>query len=643
MAIAPNAPARTPPRRPAVIKLAVTAYDVAAAVVAMYLGIILRFAMSPDLTPPHGLAVTASSLFGLAALLVFTLQGLQKGVWRFTSLNDVMKIAYAVGVANLLFLVVLFFINRLVGLPRSSLAIEAPLLFFLLIAARFARQIYSSGDWRSAVRLEDRRLPVALLVGRHVALDVFLRDIARRPGGPPFRIRGLIEPDGAERGRSIRGYPVLGGAREAESALISLAGANGAAPQLVLVDATLRRDQIDEFVSAAHAAAARFVRANVDLAEPSLSPLEAADLLSRQPRRLDLSGPRRLVHGQRILVTGAGGTIGSELTRQIVRFEPAHLTLIEASEFNLYEIDLALRESGFRGGIDARLGDVRDQRRLDDIFAEAEPDVVIHAAALKHVPLMEKNVTEATLTNVLGTINAATAARDHGAKRFVLISTDKAVSPTNVMGASKRAAELFVQALDRASDSFTATLVRFGNVLGSAGSVVPLFERQIKNGGPITVTHEEMTRYFMTVDEAAALVLQAAANDPADRGPGGVFVLDMGESVKIEHLARQLCRLRGYEPDRDIAIVHTGLRDGEKLNEQLFYDTETVAKTDVDGVLLAATPTIPLDELTPKLDALIAAAQARNRAKTIKALADLIPEFEAADPAAAPTREDGGE
>jgi O-antigen biosynthesis protein WbqV len=283
---------------------------------------------------------------------------------------------------------------------------------------------------------------------------------------------------------------------------------------------------------------------------------------------------------------------------------------------------------GFSEKLVAKLGDIRDRRRVETLMRSYRPEVVLHAAALKHVPLMEDNPTEAVLTNVLGTINVAECARSAGASRLVLISTDKAVSPTNVMGASKRAAELFVQALDQDS-GFRATAVRFGNVLGSAGSVVPLFERQIRNGGPITVTHKEMTRYFMTLDEAASLVLQAAAADVREEPRGGVYVLDMGEPVEIEHLARQLCRLRGLEPDRDIQIVHTGLRAGEKIHERLFYGGEEVSKTGVDGVLLARAEHEALDTLKLKLDRLVEAARARDRDRTHAALLAITPDFDA--------------
>jgi O-antigen biosynthesis protein WbqV len=621
-------PERQKYARPAMIKAVVISYDLAAAAVAMYAAVTLRYALNPGLTLEHDLAFTAAGLFALSCAVVFPIQGLHRGVWRFTNLNDVLQIAYAIALANLLFLIVLFFFNRLLGLPRSALMIEAPLLFAALIGARFLRQIIASGDWRLVARLEDRNLPPAILVGRHTALDAYLRDVLRRPGGPPFRIRGLVTPDGSDGGRSIGGRPVIGGAREAESALLSLSSVKGSSPQLVLVDPNLKREEIDTFISTAHNGGAVLVRANGDPSRPKLSPLEAADLIGRTPRRLDISRPRALIQGKRVFVTGAGGTIGSELTRQVARFNPALLILVDSGEYNLYEIDRELREAGFGSKLVAKLGDVRDRRRVETLMQTHRPDVVLHAAALKHVPLMEENPTEAVLTNVLGTINVAECARASGASRLVLISTDKAVSPTNVMGASKRAAELFVQAIDQDS-GFRATAVRFGNVLGSAGSVVPLFERQIQNGGPITVTHRDMTRYFMTLDEAAALVLQAAAADAREEPRGGIYVLDMGAPVSIEHLARQLCRLRGLDPDRDIRIVHTGLRAGEKVHERLFRDNETVGPTSVDGVLMARAKQEPLDTLRLKLDRLIEAARSRDIDRTHAALLSITPDFDA--------------
>jgi len=324
------------------------------------------------------------------------------------------------------------------------------------------------------------------------------------------------------------------------------------------------------------------------------------------------------------MVTGAGGTIGAELTRQIVKLGPERLILLDASEFNLYAIDQELTELKPACTWTSELGDVRDAARLRELFLRERPEVVLHAAALKHVPLMELNPAEAVLTNVGGALNVAKRARDTGAA-FVFISTDKAVNPTNVMGATKRVAERVVQALCAGSEA-KAAIVRFGNVLGSAGSVVPLFERQIAHGGPVTVTHPEMERYFMTVQEAASLVLQAASL-PAETGEAGVYVLDMGEPVRIEALARQVIRLHGLRPGADIDIVHTGLRPGEKLFEEIFYAAEDVRPTAADGVLRACASDGDWSSLEKPVQDLLTAAAARNAGEVLARLRALEPAF----------------
>ena len=348
-----------------------------------------------------------------------------------------------------------------------------------------------------------------------------------------------------------------------------------------------------------------------------------ASILARRPRSLDPARTRDLVQGKRVLVTGAGGTIGSELARRTAAQGPASLILLDASEFNLYALDQQLKEARSTANWTVALGDVRDRARLEQVFAQHQPEVVLHAAALKHVPLMETHPCEAVLTNVGGVVHVMELARQAAAS-FVFISTDKAVNPTNVMGATKRVAERVVQALAQGAATRSA-IVRFGNVLGSTGSVVPLFERQIARGGPVTVTDKDMERWFMTVGEAAELVLQAATLP--DPGDAQVFVLDMGEVVRIDDLARQLIRLAGHEPDLDIKIEYSGLRQGEKLTEEIFYAAEDVQPTAVQGVLSARAGTIALEDLLPKLDALLTAAGARNEAETLACLTALEPEF----------------
>jgi O-antigen biosynthesis protein WbqV len=417
----------------------------------------------------------------------------------------------------------------------------------------------------------------------------------------------------------------LGDIRNLAAILKAVAARDGRPPQVVVAERRPSRALLDTVVTAASEAGATVARARpTSGGETQLSPVQAADLLARPPRKLDPDRARKLIAGKRVLVTGAGGTIGGELTRQAARLGPAHLTLVDASEFNLYAIDSQLREEGLAVPWTAALGDIRDRERMRQIFDRERPDVVLHAAALKHVPLMETHPAEAVLTNVAGAIYVMELARER-CEAFVFISTDKAVNPTNVMGATKRVAERAVRALAVGGRAKTP-VVRFGNVLGSAGSAVPLFERQIAQGGPLTITDRRMVRWFMTVQEAASLVLEAAALPEAEEGPA-VFVLDMGEPLKIDDLARQLIRLHGLTPDRDIAITYTGLRPGEKLTEEIFYDAESVRPTAADGVLAAHDPAAEWATLEPDLRALIAAAERRDEPAVLAGLQRLEPAF----------------
>lgn len=611
----------------------VLAHDVAAATFAMWAAVHLRYEFAPN-ADAESAPMLAAALFAAACLAVFPIMGVHRGVWRFTDLRDIWRVLQALALANLLFLPVWFLASRLDGFPRSSLIIELGLAAALLLTPRVMTAAAAGGGWRTIFRREKPGRRAAVLVGGAEALDGFLRETDARPGGGPVRVRALVTLENGQRGRAIRGRRIAGGLSRLTGAIRDVARAENATPDVILVDSPPQRDRLAVVVEAAARAGAQLVRPHGKPGRNGLAPLDAADLLNRPARSLDMGRARTLITGRRVLVTGAGGTIGSELTRQIARLGPARLSLLDASEYNLYEIELELKENG--ANPDAFFGDVRDRARVEEVIAAAAPDVVLHAAALKHVPLMEANPAEAVLTNVLGTVHVGECARDGGASDFVLISTDKAVRPSNVMGASKRAAELFVQALDAEAAQaaqpdrphFRASAVRFGNVLGSTGSVAPLFERQIARGGPITVTHPDITRYFMTTQEAAALVLQAGALSMEEtRRRGGVFVLDMGEPVRIEDLARQLCRLRGLTPGVDIAIEHTGLRPGEKLHEDIFYAAEDVAPTAAGGVMAATAPMIPMDRLRGGFSKLIHAARRRDVPMIYAALGDLTPEF----------------
>lgn len=363
--------------------------------------------------------------------------------------------------------------------------------------------------------------------------------------------------------------------------------------------------------------------------------IDPATLLPRPARRIDQRVARKLFSGKRVLITGAGGTIGAELARQTAAFEPEHLALVDNSEFNLYLIDLEMREAGYTPILSSQLTDVCRREHLDKVFQSVRPDIVLHAAAFKHVPIVEQNRCAGALTNVLGAKNVFDAAMEAKAESVVFISTDKAVNPTSFMGATKRIAELYAQALDIAQNDTRFVTVRFGNVLGSTGSVIPLFERQIHHGGPVTVTHPEISRYFMTTREAVQLVLQAASLDNAEKSvvthDGRIFVLDMGEPVKILDLAKRMIEAHGLQPGADIEIKFTGLRPGEKLFEEIFLDTDKLIKTGADGVLLASPAMIDLPLLNPRLYDVIEHAGDGDQEALDDAVHHLVPEFSTAD------------
>ncbi|MEM7739924.1 MAG: polysaccharide biosynthesis protein [Pseudomonadota bacterium] len=358
--------------------------------------------------------------------------------------------------------------------------------------------------------------------------------------------------------------------------------------------------------------------------------LDCEALLNRSPRNVNLSLTRDMVAGKTVLVTGAGGTIGSELSRQIVAFDPARLVLVDNGEFNLYSIERELAESGFGHVVAARLVDVCQRDHLMALFAEFRPSLVLHAAAFKHVPIVESNPCAAGLVNVKGAKNVFDAAIEENADTVVFVSTDKAVNPSSFMGATKRVAELYAQALDVAQTDTRFVTVRFGNVLGSTGSVAPLFLRQIASGGPITVTHPDVQRYFMTTREATRLVLKAASLK-ADNGilshDGRIFVLDMGAPIKIVTLAERMIAAAGLVPHQDIDIVFTELRPGEKLFEEIFHTLEKLVETGTDGVLLASPTMIDLPLLLPRFTDVIRFAESGDPDSLKEAIHHLVPEF----------------
>jgi FlaA1/EpsC-like NDP-sugar epimerase len=588
----------------------------------------------------HSLILAYDAAFTVTAGAVFLTTGLYRGIWRFASLPDLISVLRAVTITILIFFPLMFLATRLDDLPRSVFGINWLLLTAMLGGPRFAYRVYKDRNLDHLLeRTSHAAIPV-LLIGARDDADLFIR-VTQRDAARIYRVVGLVSDSEVRVGRDIGGVTVLGTIADVREVVAHLAR-RGERPQRLIIsarslDGALVRgllDVADELgIPLARLPRLTDFQATHEDDKRPIEPIAIEDLLGRPQTVLDRAGMRALIAGRRILVTGAGGTIGAELTRQVAAFAPARLALFDNGEFALYGID---RELGERFGDVPRalfVGDVRDRRRVDEVMATERPELVFHAAALKHVPIVEANPCEGILTNVLGTRNLAEACRAAGARAMVMISSDKAVNPTSIMGATKRIAESICQALDvgeakRAQGTRFLT-VRFGNVLGSTGSVVPLFQRQLQAGGPLTVTHPDIARFFMTVREAVELVLQASALGVEDTDRGRIFVLDMGQPIKIVDLARQMIRLAGLKPEQDIAIDFIGLRPGEKLNEELFHPGEPPVPTRAQGILLAAPRTIDYAVLQRLLDELIEQARNGHEERARVLLAALVPEYDA--------------
>ncbi|MBB6414250.1 polysaccharide biosynthesis protein [Mesorhizobium sangaii] len=562
----------------------------------------------------------AAALFGVIVSGVGFLFGLNRGIWRYASLTDLLAITYAASASVASFTVAQFLLDRLGSIPRSSILIAWAFLIVLLAGPRAAYRLYRNRH--DTGRLFDRgTCKFVLLVGATDNADAFLRTTKERDNAS-FNILAIIDERGRRTGRSIRGVPVLG-PLERLPQILNRFEAQGRRPEALILTRSREDYQqhasIEALVEIAAQQKVEILKLpnlldmqSID-AEIEPRPIKLEDLLHRPPVTLDAPKIASMIEGRTVMITGAGGSIGSELARQVAALNPRGLILVDASEHLLYSIETEL--TGTRPSLElhAALCNVREKDAVNKIVAAHRPEVLFHAAALKHVPIVEAQPLEGLFTNAIGTRNVAEAALRANVSTMIMVSTDKAVNPASVMGATKRMAEMFCQAmdLDSAVNGTRFVTVRFGNVLGSAGSVVPLFEKQIRAGGPVTVTHPEMERFFMTISEACLLVLQAAAHSrERQQERGRIYVLDMGSPVKIVDLARNLIRLSGHRPDTDIQIVYTGLRPGEKLCEELFDDKETLSGTGASGILAASPRSIEgalivriFDEMKRRIDA----------------------------------------
>lgn len=619
----------TPQQEAQRAKALTLAFDVIAAWVSMAVSIAIPFWLTGYAwtVETFRLIITPAFLFALSAGIAFYVLRVHRQVWRHSGWPDAMRIIQAVALSALIFLPLLFLITRLAQFPRSTL-IVAPILWVLTLFV--GRMIALSRSTQAPFQIFSnvrKDAQAVLMVGDAEGAAQVLREFRYAEGGAPVRTLGLIETSGAEPGRDIRGVPVMGGADDLGKILDLLAARYGEAPWIAAVGRGQSREMMNRLLLEASSRGSKVMAFGKNGQKGALQEVATADLLARPERHINPALIEALVKDSHIFVTGAGGTIGGELARQCAALGPDVLTLFDSSEYNLYRIDLHLREKYPGLNIVTRLGDVRDTAKLKKTIAEAAPDTVIHAAALKHVPLMEVNPNEAILTNVKGALNAAEAAAEANAKRFVFISTDKAVDPDNVMGATKRVAEICVRR-SLNETGVAGAMVRFGNVLGSSGSVVPLFERQILRGGPLTVTHKEVTRYFMTVEEAAKLVLHAGAlQDTA--GKAELFLLDMGDPIKINDLAESMIRMKGLVPGDDITITYTGLRPGESLHESLTYSHETVSVTAVDGIQKVAGQNGISPEFDLYVEEMLNFAKTGDTPEALRRLSKLVPEYKA--------------
>ncbi|MFH1913471.1 MAG: nucleoside-diphosphate sugar epimerase/dehydratase [Pseudomonadota bacterium] len=596
--------------------------DLAIFAVALYAAYLFRF----DFDVPELFATQYQGLlqyvlvFKGALFLVF---GLYQGMWRYTSLDDYWRLLRVTALQSLILVSFVGFRFIFIGVPRSIFVLDWVLTLVLCSGLRLTIRAFYTRTF-SLSRPASGRKDV-LVVGAKDAAEKIGRELTANPAH--YNLVGFLDDDPDLKGRTIHGRPVLGPV----GSLGAVAERFGV-DEIFLAVSEASSEEMRRMVETCKGtglpykilpAMTEILDGKVDI--KTLRDIDYLDLLGRSPVNLDTGRIRQYLFGQTVLVTGCGGSIGSELCRQIALYRPDRLVLVDASEYNLYQIEMELRHTLAFDRCVTVLGSVADAPLMERTFREHRPSAVFHAAAYKHVPMLERNPWQAVRNNIEGSRTVMRAAVEAGVERFVVVSTDKAVRPTNVMGASKRVTELMMQSLSGGPTRFMA--VRFGNVVGSSGSVVPLFRRQIAAGGPVTVTHPDVTRYFMSISEATQLILQAGSMGEAGTG-GEVFVLDMGVPVRIADMARDLIRLSGKEPDVDVEIVFTGLREGEKLFEELITEGEGIVRTEHEKILVVGSAaTVREQDLDSGLAALSRAADAHDGDAIRSILRRLVPEY----------------
>ena len=583
---------------------------------------------------PNSIIGYGTILITIIGAIVYRLTGLYKGIWRYASINDLLNIVKASSITIATFLILMFAVTRLESFPRSVLFINWFVLIILLSGSRAIYRLYKDKKlFLKSITKNENSIPV-LLVGATDRAELFIREMSRN-NNPTHKIIGILDINKNRVGRFIRDIEILGLVQEIPKIIEKLEKDNKKnRPQKIIIasndlEGNIIRDLLiftdKTGISLARLPKITDLESDINNEKLKVKPIDVFDLLSRPQALLDRNAMKKFISNKKVLVSGAGGTIGSELVNQIINYKPKEIILLDNSEFLLYKIEKEIEEKNINIKINFLLADIKNSKRIDNIFDNNKPDIVFHAAALKHVPIVEQNPLEGILTNIAGTINIAERCKKYNVAEMVLISTDKAVNPFSVMGVTKRISEKYCQSLAGTSQT-NFKIVRFGNVLGSTGSVVPLFQKQLEKGGPLTVTHPKMKRYFMTVREAVELVIQSATLENKTK-KGGIFVLEMGQPIAIIEIAEQLIRLAGLRPNKDIKIKFTGLRPGEKIIEELHYKNEKISKTENKSIFIVKPKIESYEKLSKSLKNLIDLAKNNKLEECYKIMSTIVPEY----------------
>jgi len=599
--------------------------DIVIFAMAHVLAYLCRFEFVLDQSYFHQIQSTLLWLIPLK-VFVFFVFGLYRGMWRYTGIRDFWNLGQATLLSMLLAMAVVLYLYRFIGYPRAVFFMDGVFTFLVCGSLRvFIRFYYLQRNSGSPGRIfsPERRSGKKrlLIVGAGRAGEQVLREIQGNPD-IKFEPVGFFDDDRGKQGKTIHGVPVLGSIDKISASpvlfdeiLITIPAAKGNEMRRIvdLCEKTGKRIRTVPGIG-------ELIAGSVSVKE--IRDVTLGDLLGREEVHLEEEKIREYLKDKRVMVTGAGGSIGSELVRQVCRYQPEAVAILDFSEYNLFRVEMECRQKFGFIAISSYLTDIRRKKIMTQVVGEFKPDVIFHAAAYKHVPIQETYPWEAVRNNVLGTRNMVELAREHNVKRFVMVSTDKAVRPTNVMGATKRLAEMLTISMNGSADQpFMA--VRFGNVIGSSGSAFPLFQEQIARGGPVTVTHPEITRFFMTIPEAAQLILQAGA-----MGTGGeIFILDMGKPIKILDMVNDLIRLSGFEPGRDIPIQFIGLRPGEKLYEELITEGEGIVPTHHKQILVLRGNSYKARKLYAQIEDLLDVTKTYDAVALKKKLHELVPEY----------------